>query len=342
MEANSGPCHGGGGSSGLVAEAEVRAEEHRAEGNQHFKAQDFELAAASYRQALGVLKDSVEVGDTLPSQLGRAVRLNLAACLQRLGSDPGIVVQLCDEVLAADPRSAKALFRRGAAHRDMAKTSTDAAAVREALTEARRALREAARLEPTDRQVRTLLDEVTADLKALGGGDSVAGGLRLAFGDGLYEDRQPAEPPPPPVVCSACGREGHSQCGKAMWVAQRAAWLGVPAEEVDRDPPTFEDDGTLCAVIRATRAASAAERSLGGSRPAAPGSTGTTVTAECPGGDSEASDNDDMSSLSETEAEMLGDCLCAVERPYPELRRKLPLPQAVRWADTFWEEPGGR
>jgi len=315
MASEANPAHDGPG------EAEGEAEVLRSQGNDHFKAQRHEEAAECYRQALRLLNDSVGAASAPLTPLGQAVRLNLAACLQRLGADPEESVQLCSEVLAADPLSAKAFFRRGLAQRDAARAAADAASKRDALVAARRDLREAARLEPSDRQLRAQLDEVADELKALGGA-----GLGLG---GLYDDREIQEPPPPPVVCSNCGREGHPLCGRALWVAQRAAWLGMPVSEVDRDPPSFEDDGTLRAAIRAARGEGA--ENAAGTGPGESGASDSDALA-----DLEA----DGESLSETEYEMLEDCLCAIDRPYPQLKRKLALPRAVRCAEQLWDEVG--
>mmetsp|Transcript_115216 Transcript_115216/g.332827 ORF Transcript_115216/g.332827 Transcript_115216/m.332827 type:complete len:324 (+) Transcript_115216:208-1179(+) len=309
--------------------AEARAEEFRFQGNEYFEANRHTEAAACYRQALALLDESASAAAEAGSQmtpLGRAVRLNLAACLQRLGVEPAEVVQLCSEVLEADSSCAKALFRRGMAQREIARSAADAATTRQNLAAARSDFLKTARLQPSDRQVRSQLDETTEELKAA---DRAAGGLGL--GMGLYDDREIPEPPPPPVVCSTCGREGHPQCGRALWVAQRAAWLGMPVSEVDRDPPSFDDDGTLRAAIRAARGAGGASHSDRGEGAKAEATTSS---------DDDEDLEDGVASLSETEQEMLEDCICAIDRPYPELKRKLSLPRAVRCAEQLWDEVG--
>lgn len=204
----------------------------------HFKAQRHE-AAECCRQALRLLDNSVGGASAPLMPLGQAVRPNLAACLQRLGADPEESVQLCSEVLAA---GAEAFFRRGLAQRDAARAAAVVASKRDALVAARR--------DPRAR-LRAPRAAGPAAARSVGRGGRRAeghmGGTGLGLG-GPHDDREIQEPPPPPVVCSSRGREGHALCGRALWVAQRAAWLGMPVSEVDCDPPSFEDDGTLRAA----------------------------------------------------------------------------------------------
>jgi len=102
-------------------------------------------------------------------------------------------------------------------------------------------------------------------------------------------------------------------------VAQRARWLRVSEEEVGRDPSDFEDDGTLIGLRIAQRAA---ERLASG------GTDADESRRRC----------DDLSELSEDEREMLEDCLESTERPFPRLKRRLPLAQAVWCAEELWAE----
>mmetsp|Transcript_55533 Transcript_55533/g.180143 ORF Transcript_55533/g.180143 Transcript_55533/m.180143 type:complete len:324 (+) Transcript_55533:138-1109(+) len=311
----------GGAGAAVCSEADKL----RARGNEHFKAGQNEDAAKCYREALQALKTLPLDGPGGEAQAAlttaQAVRLNLALCLVEIG--PQEAIQLCDEALEADPECAKALFRRAAASRSIARSASgDAAAEREALSAARRDLLQAAKLEPGDRQIRTSLEEVSGLLKALGGGGE---GLRLGFGSGLYNDRMDSaaasEPPAAVVLCSVCERQGHTQCGREFWYAERAVWLGIPVEEVSRDPSSFEDDGTLREVILAARRQSALV-DPGGQRP----------------GLLEYGPDGDLPELSDSEREMLEDCLDSTERPYPQPKRPLPLPQAVRCAEEFWME----
>lgn len=300
------------------------AETHRAKGKECFQAQCYEEAAMCYREALQFITDC-----TLPeaAELGQAVRLNIVVCLQKLGSPPDEALSLCDEVLQANPASAKALFWRGIAWRDLARRPTAAETQKELLGNARRDFLQAARIAPTDRQVRSQLDEVTEQLKSLPGeGDS----LRLAFGGGMYDDRdRPPVEPEPPEVCSVCGRLGHARCGRDYWVEQRARWLQMPEQEVAREPTSFEEDGSLRVAILAVRAKAADLASKAGGASASTGGHPRESFRDADGV---------LLELSDEERDMLEDCIESIERPYPKLKRPLSLPQAVTCAEEFWAE----
>jgi len=100
------------------------------------------------------------------------------------------------------------------------------------------------------------------------------------------------------VICINCGREGHPSCGMRYWTSLRSAWLRVKEEDVAREPSTFEDDGSLQQVT-------------------------SNLTP--------------IRDLSEGELEDLEDCLDAVQRPFPRLRRSVPLMQAVQCAESLWD-----
>lgn len=102
-----------------------------------------------------------------------------------------------------------------------------------------------------------------------------------------------------PIICTVCGREGHPCCGLAYWTALRAAWLRVKEEDVAREPPSFEHDGPL-----------QLQQS---------GSVGP------------------IRDLSDGEIEDLEDCLEAVQRPFPQLRKSIPLMQAIQTAEALWD-----
>mmetsp|Transcript_49929 Transcript_49929/g.115919 ORF Transcript_49929/g.115919 Transcript_49929/m.115919 type:complete len:171 (+) Transcript_49929:174-686(+) len=101
------------------------------------------------------------------------------------------------------------------------------------------------------------------------------------------------------MVCVECGREGHPCCGLRYWTSLRAAWLRAPEEEILREPGSFEDAGPL-QLARADLAGPVRD-------------------------------------LSEGELEDLEDCLDAVQRPFPRLRRSVPLMQAVQCAEALWD-----
>merc|ERR1712039_1169921 len=142
---------------------------------------------------------------------------------------------------------------------------------------------------------------------------SRGGGL---FGNGLYDDVEPSPPPPPPVVCSTCNRVGHPCCGKAWWITQRSEWLGIDEETVSCEPEDFEDHGMLTSAVLEARQ----KAQLSGDLPP------SDCNAEV------------LSDLSDDERDDLEMCLEATERPYPQLKRKLPLSIAVRCAEDLWDE----
>mmetsp|Transcript_16823 Transcript_16823/g.37982 ORF Transcript_16823/g.37982 Transcript_16823/m.37982 type:complete len:175 (-) Transcript_16823:219-743(-) len=101
-------------------------------------------------------------------------------------------------------------------------------------------------------------------------------------------------------VCAECGRDGHPCCGLRYWTSLRAVWLKTTEEEVLRVPRSFEDPGPL----QLARVGSAAGP---------------------------------VRDLSDGELEDLEECLDAVQRPFPPLRRRIPLPQAVQCAEALWD-----
>lgn len=86
--------------------------------------------------------------------------------------------------------------------------------------------------------------------------------------------------------------------GMRYWISLRAAWLRTNEEKVAREPASFEDDGPL--------------------------QLATEITVP-------------IRELSEGEVEDLEDCLDAVQRPFPKLRKSIPLAQAVQCAETLWD-----
>jgi tetratricopeptide (TPR) repeat protein len=320
----------------VATESQAEAERLRACGREHFQAERFDEAARCYREALEQIPQGGR--DAEASALGQKIRLNLALCLHRLDTCPEEALRLCEEALAIDPQNTKALFWRGSLRQDLAKrTSAENAALqRETLTLARQDFLHAARLEPGNRQFRDKLEEVTEFIKAISGAGS--DGLRLGLGSGMYDDREAGipRPPSPPMICSVCGREGHPRCGKSFWIDERAVWLRMPPDQVAQDPATFEDDGNLRVAILAARAQEALERA-----PAIVAGGGSGEAAGCSRGSGRAAIRDEdgeLVDLSDDAVETLEDCLDAVERPYPNLKRPIPLPQAVRCAEELWAE----
>lgn len=282
------------------------ADKLREQGNQLFKQQSFGEAARCYNEALSLLRGSKDTDvDAEAASLSQAVRLNLATCFFRLDErlDEGVI--LCDEVVALESSHTKAIFRRGTLRLRLAQLKPPDGQ-RELLQAARKDLLQAARAEPADRQIRDTLEKVSEALRQL----QLRGGGFLG-GGGLYDDVEATPPPPPPVVCSTCNRVGHPCCGKAWWVSQRSEWLGIEEAELWREPEDFEDMGTLAEAVLETRAN--AERV-------------SPVNGEV------------LSDLSDSERDDLESCLEATERPFPQLKRKLPLSFAVRCAEELWSE----
>ena len=100
-------------------------------------------------------------------------------------------------------------------------------------------------------------------------------------------------------VCATCQRLGHPLCGLRYWITLRAAWLRLPEQLVAEEPRSFEDPGSI-------QLARQAEVGF-------------------------------VREISEGEAEDLEDCLDAIQRPFPRLRRSIPLSQAVQYAEALWD-----
>mmetsp|Transcript_66795 Transcript_66795/g.157307 ORF Transcript_66795/g.157307 Transcript_66795/m.157307 type:complete len:179 (+) Transcript_66795:284-820(+) len=93
---------------------------------------------------------------------------------------------------------------------------------------------------------------------------------------------------------------GELRCGLRYWIKDRAAWLRLPEELVAEEPHSFEDPGSV-QIAKQTQTGFIRE-------------------------------------ISEGEAEDLEDCLDAIQRPFPLLRRSIPLSQAVQYAEALWED----
>jgi len=281
-----------------VVEVMSAAAELREQGNQLFEVGQFADAARCYGEALALLASENPEMEVLQVP----VRLNLAAALLRLDDSMEDVIKLCNEVVALDSSNTKAFFRRGLAQQALAERSENP---RPILQAARKDFLCAAKLEPTNRQVRKSLETVSKALEAPQKAEGY--GLPALFRSELYADREASKPPPPPPVCSVCGHLGHKACGKASWLAQRAQWLAVPETEVAKEPESFEEDGTLSSALREIRS--------------------SNEDYEC---------GPDLSDLSDDDREALEDCIESTERPFPRLRGPVTLTQAVRCAVEMW------
>eukprot|EP00929_Paragymnodinium_shiwhaense_P060453 TRINITY_DN30190_c0_g1_i1.p1 TRINITY_DN30190_c0_g1~~TRINITY_DN30190_c0_g1_i1.p1 ORF type:complete len:314 (-),score=64.05 TRINITY_DN30190_c0_g1_i1:96-1037(-) len=285
----------------------------RQQGNEHFKQGQFVEACGCYRRAL----DDVRRFEALPaatggscSDLSAAVRLNLVACLVREEfGEVDTALALCNEVLSQDRDCAKALFRRGQVWLSKSGKCQDQASRRDCLSSARADLLQVAKATPGDKDVRSLLEQITEALKETAPATSSRSGSGLF--QGLYSDKDRQEPPPPPVICSTCGRIGHPACGKAWWISQRAKWLGVEEDDVASEPGDFEEDGALREAIADARKAAGNPLSM--------------MSERC---------IDDE--LSDSEREAMEDCLESTERPYLQPKKPLPLALAVQCAEDLW------
>mmetsp|Transcript_4328 Transcript_4328/g.8797 ORF Transcript_4328/g.8797 Transcript_4328/m.8797 type:complete len:92 (+) Transcript_4328:3-278(+) len=85
------------------------------------------------------------------------------------------------------------------------------------------------------------------------------------------------------------------------WTSLRSAWLRVDEAEVSVEPNSFEDPGSL-QLARAKKG-----------------------------------EEEHVRELSEGEIEDLEECLDAQQRPFPRLRKSVPLMQAVQCAEALWD-----
>jgi len=97
------------------------------------------------------------------------------------------------------------------------------------------------------------------------------------------------------------------EVGREAWYVLRGRWLGVSSEVVAQEPASFERQGQLAEALRELRA---------------------------PGRDRVA----ELQDLPADERESIKDVLDATQRPFPLLRRPVPLPQAVQCAEELWAE----
>lgn len=87
------------------------------EGNDKVRAGDHQGAIEIFERALGNL-ETVPVPDASVISLAQSIRLNLALCHLKL-SEYTSCETVCDKILTSDPKSVKALYRRGVARREL-------------------------------------------------------------------------------------------------------------------------------------------------------------------------------------------------------------------------------
>jgi len=159
------------------------------------------VKAGKYSEALAQYQKGMDQGDFIHS-LGEAdmalhrelipqIRLNMALCHLKLGQCAA-ATETCTQVLAADPRNVKALYRRGSAHRTAGN-----------FEEAKADLLAAIRLAPADAAIR---EEYERLRKAIADYDAKQ---RSTFG-GLFERISLTEDIPAPVAAPA---HSHDGCG---------------------------------------------------------------------------------------------------------------------------------
>jgi tetratricopeptide (TPR) repeat protein len=90
------------------------------EGNDKVRAGDYEGAIEIFQKALSNLQ-SVPTPDESVHSLAQSIKLNLALCYLKT-DDNAQCVTVCTEILDTDPRSIKALFRRGMARKIQGET----------------------------------------------------------------------------------------------------------------------------------------------------------------------------------------------------------------------------
>jgi len=124
------------------AEAAARALDLKVAGMANFKERSFDLAASKYACAAEYAK---EAGHAAEASLLGTLWLNEAQCRLHL-HEPSTAASLCSRVLEREPHNVKALYRRACASLEQSD-----------FLEAKRDLISAAKLEPTNRDVRAKL-----------------------------------------------------------------------------------------------------------------------------------------------------------------------------------------
>lgn len=129
------------------------AEMLKNEGNAHVKAERYSEALPKYSKALDNLKDQ-SGADVPPLKL--SLLNNSALCHLKM-KHFGEALESCEEALKVDPRAFKALFRRGQAQAGMGN-----------LSEAVLDVKQAAKLQPSDKAISAELEQLRAKLQERG------------------------------------------------------------------------------------------------------------------------------------------------------------------------------
>jgi len=219
---------------------------------------------------------------------------------------------------------AQSLFNLGKGGFAKAQQLPSGKAKKSVLVEAKQNVLDAARLQPKDREMRAVLEDIKSAIK-----EEASNSKRSLLG-ALYDDKEDVEESARAAAAATaaadaaaaaaaaqrCVRPPPDRCGKAFWVKQRAEWLRLPEELVAPEPASFEMQGSLLDARPAVTAA--ADSSHSAARASSP-----------------VESLDDMSS---DERDQLEDCLDSVEKPYPLLKQQLSLRLAVHCAHRIWED----
>eukprot|EP00123_Amoebidium_parasiticum_P006681 comp17577_c0_seq1/m.17201 comp17577_c0_seq1/g.17201 ORF comp17577_c0_seq1/g.17201 comp17577_c0_seq1/m.17201 type:complete len:671 (-) comp17577_c0_seq1:237-2249(-) len=133
-----------------------KIEKIKNDGNEFFRKQQYTEAIEKYEEALGELaNESLGNKNEDAWALKSTCHLNMATCLSKLGQH-NRVLRECGEVLSQGPNR-KALFRRGHSNMELGK-----------LAEARRDLKQALSLDPSDGVVRSAYEQLQQKIKESG------------------------------------------------------------------------------------------------------------------------------------------------------------------------------
>lgn len=149
----------------------------KTEGNQHFKAKDYQKAVDQYAEGLelvGFMRDTdTEKARLLTVQLHQ----NTAMCLNHL-KEHEEALSHCDQALAVDPKAAKALYFKSHAYSGLKE-----------LDKAIDSLKNCIRIQPNDRKLRQELEKLNEEKKK----QEMTMGQRISnfLSQGIYNEKDP-------------------------------------------------------------------------------------------------------------------------------------------------------
>jgi len=100
--------------------------------------------------------------------------------------------------------------------------------------------------------------------------------------------------------CPVCGREDHEMCGPALWEATRARFLRKPADQA-REVRAVDSEGSPAGILLPPEACDA------------------------------------RAPLSDLDRVNIKTVLSSIDRPYPQLRRPMPLGEVIGVATVLWK-----